>query len=165
MLGYLGKIIEQFIKDYGKVHNLALPDIEYVLWAILLGLVIANTVGIARIFRPGVVTYEFWLKVGIVLLGDRFLLGDVLKLGGVSLALVAIELFVAIGIMLVLGRTFRLKPKLTSLLAIGSSICGVSAIIAGKGAIEAEDDDAAVSARGKRSIQAVNLSTSPENSS
>jgi uncharacterized integral membrane protein (TIGR00698 family) len=143
VLGYLGKIIEQFIKDYGKAHHLALPNIEYVLWAILFGLIIANTVGVPRIFRPGVATYEFWLKLGIVLLGARFLLGDVLKLGGVSLALVLIELVMAIGIMIALGRAFRLKPKLTSLLAIGSSICGVSAIIAGKGAIEAEDDDAA----------------------
>jgi hypothetical protein len=56
---------------------------------------------------------------------------------------VVIELFVAIGIMIVVGRAFKLKPKLASLLAIGSSICGVSAIIAGKGAIEADDDDAA----------------------
>src|SRR6202012_3715783 len=37
---------------------------------------------------------------------------------------------------------FGPPPKLTSLLAIGSSICGVSAIIAAKGAIEAEDEDA-----------------------
>src|SRR5438105_12368039 len=44
--------------------------------------------------------------------------------------------------MTLLGRWFRLKPKRTSLLAIGSSICGVSAIIAAKGAIEADDDDA-----------------------
>lgn len=44
--------------------------------------------------------------------------------------------------MTVLRPAFKLKPKLTSLLAIGSSICGVSAIIAGKGAIEADDEDA-----------------------
>jgi uncharacterized integral membrane protein (TIGR00698 family) len=119
-----------------------MPNIEYVLWAILFGLVIANTVGVAQIFRPGVGTYDFWLKAGIVLLGARFLLGDVLKLGGVSLAMVAIELVVAVLIMTVLGKWFKLKPKLTSLLAVGSSICGVSAIIAAKGAIEADDDDA-----------------------
>jgi uncharacterized membrane protein YadS len=35
----------------------------------------------------------------------------------------------------------KLGPKLISLLAIGSSICGVSAIIAAKGAIEADDED------------------------
>ncbi len=68
------------------------------------------------------------------------MLGYVLKLGGVSLALVMIELSVAIGVVSVLGRVFKLKPKLTSLLAIGSSICGVSAIIAGQGAIDADDE-------------------------
>jgi len=141
-IGYAGKLAETLVKDYGKAHHLALPNIEYVLWAILIGLVIANTVGWRKIFRPGVATYDFWLKAGIVLLGARFLLGDVLKLGSVSLGLVVIELGVAIAIMTVLGRWFKLKPKLTSLLAVGSSICGVSAIIAAKGAIEADDDDA-----------------------
>ena len=143
VIGFAGKIIQQSIKNYGTAKHVTLPDIEYVLWAILIGLIISNTVGVAKIFRPGVATYEFWLKLGIVLLGARFILGDVLKLGGVSLILVFLELGVAILIMTVLGRAFKLKPKLVSLLAIGSSICGVSAIIAGKGAIQADDDDAA----------------------
>src|SRR5438132_6377051 len=141
-VGYAGKVAEQLLRDYGKANHVALPNIEYVLWAIVFGLVIANTVGVAEIFRPGIATYDFWLKSGIVLLGARFLLGDVLKLGGVSLTLLAIALAVAIAIMTLLGRWFRLKPKLPSLLAVGSSICGVSAIIAAKGAIEADDDDA-----------------------
>src|SRR5438477_2000101 len=141
-VGLAGKAAEQFLRDYGKAHHVALPNIEYVLWAILFGLVIANTVGVAGIFRPGIATYDFWLKAGIVLLGARFLLGDVLRLGGISLGLVAIELAVAIAIMTFVGKAFHLKPKLTSLLAIGSSICGVSAIIAAKPAIDADDDDA-----------------------
>jgi len=141
-IGYLGKVIEQSIAAYGKAHALHLPNIEYVLWAILIGLVISNTIGVPRLFKPGVATYEFWLKLGIVFLGVRFLIGDVLRLGGVSLGLVAIELGVSIAFMTLLGRLFGLKPKLTSLLAIGSSVCGVSAIIAAKGAIEAEDEDA-----------------------
>src|SRR4051795_3346701 len=141
-VGYAGKVCEALLRDYGKAHHLALPNIEYVLWAIVFGLVIANTVGVAEIFRPGIATYDFWLKSGIVLLGARYLLGDVARLGGVSLVLVAIELVVAVAVMTVIGKWFNLKPKLISLLAIGSSICGVSAIIAAKGAIEAEDDDA-----------------------
>ena len=141
-IGYAGKVTEGVLRDYGKAHHLALPQIEYVLWAIVFGLVVSNVVGVAQVFKPGIATYDFWLKAGIVLLGARFLLGDVVQLGRVSLALVAIELAVAIAIMTVLGRWFRLKPKLVSLLAIGSSICGVSAIIAAKGAIEAEYDDA-----------------------
>ncbi len=141
-LGYAGKFTEQSIAAYGKAHHMALPNIEYVLWAIIFGLLVSNTIGVPAAFRPGVDTYEFWLKVGIVFLGVRFLLGDVLKLGGLSLGFVAIELAVSIALMTWLGRRFGLPPKMTSLLAIGSSICGVSAIIAAKGAIEADDEDA-----------------------
>ena len=141
LLGYAGKVTEQSIAAYGKAHHMALPNIEYVLWAIIYGLIVSNTVGVPKIFRAGVATYEFWLKTGIVLLGVRFLLGDMLKLGGVSLVCVAVELGLSIALMTVLGRVFKLSPKLTSLLAIGSSICGVSAIIAAKGAIEADDED------------------------
>src|ERR671936_67568 len=143
-VGYLGKFLEQFIARYAKAHHLTIPNIEYVLWAILIGVVLANTIGVPEIFRAGVNTYDFWLKTGIVLLGARFLLGDVLKLGAVSLVLVAIELALSITFMTWLGRRFKLSEKLISLLAVGSSICGVSAIIATQGAIEADDEDASL---------------------
>jgi hypothetical protein len=35
VVGYAGKFIEQFIAHYGKAHHMVLPNIEYVLWAIL----------------------------------------------------------------------------------------------------------------------------------
>src|ERR1700752_4267195 len=101
--GYAGKFIEQFIAHYGKAHHLVLPNIEYVLWAILLGLLISNTIGVPALFRAGVATYEFWLKVGIVLLGARFLVGDVLRLGGISLVLVFIEIALSLAFMTALG--------------------------------------------------------------
>jgi|SRR5205807_326517 len=142
LVGYAGKFVEQSISKYSKAHHLTLPNIEYVLWAILFGCFISNVIGVAKVFKPGIATYEFWLKIGIVLLGSRFILGDVLKLGSVSLILVLIELVLSIALMTFLGRIFKLKPKLTALLAIGSSICGVSAIIAAKGAIDADDEDA-----------------------
>ena len=43
-IGYLGKLTEQTIAAYGRTHHQALPNIEYVLWAILFGLVVSNTV-------------------------------------------------------------------------------------------------------------------------
>jgi len=140
-VGYGGKFIERSIALYGRAHHLTLPNVEYVLWAIVLGLIIANTTGVPAVFKPGLATYEFWLKAGIVLLGSRFLLGDVLKLGGVSLVLVAIEIALSLTFMTALGKAFGLKPKLTTLLAVGSSICGVSAIIATQGAIDADEED------------------------
>jgi len=160
-IGYAGKLLEQNVGTYAKAHHWIFPNIEYVLWAIVLGLAISNTVGVPAIFRAGVATYEFWLKVGIVLLGARFLLGDVLKLGGVSLALVAIEITGAIAFMTLLGRLFHLKPKLTTLLAVGSAVCGVSAIIATKGAIDADDEDSSFAIAAILALGALALFTFP----
>jgi uncharacterized integral membrane protein (TIGR00698 family) len=160
-VGYAGKVAERSIAAYGKTHHVALPNVEYVLWAILIGLTIANTVRVPAIFRPGVATYEFWLKTGIVLLGVRFLLGDVFKLGGVSLLCVLIELAVSIALMTWLGRVFRLSPKLTCLLAVGSSICGVSAIIATQGAIDADEEDASYAIAAILSLGAISLFAFP----
>ncbi len=161
VIGFAGKVTEQSIASFGRAHQMTLPNIEYVLWAIIFGLIVSNTIGVPELFRRGVETYEFWLKVGIVLLGVRFLLGDVVKLGGVSLVCVALELAVAIVIMTALGRAFRLPPKLISLLAIGSSICGVSAIIAAKGAIDADDEDASYAIAAILALGAVSLFVFP----
>ena len=67
-IGYLGKFIEQSISAYAKANHLHFPNVEYVLWAILIVLAVSNTIGIPEVFRPGVATYEFWLKAGILLL-------------------------------------------------------------------------------------------------
>jgi len=159
--GYAGKFLEQNLGAYAKSHHWVFPNIEYVLWAILLGLFISNTIGVAKIFQPGVATYEFWLKAGIVLLGSRFLLGDVLHLGGVSLILVAIEILGALAFMTLLGRLFHLRPKLTTLLAVGSAVCGVSAIIATKGAIDADDEDSSFAIAAILALGALALFTFP----
>jgi len=156
-VGYAGKFVEQFIARYGKAHHLVLPNIEYVLWAILIGLLISNSIGIPAIFRAGVATYEFWLKAGIVLLGARFLIGDVLKLGGLSLGLVFIEITLSLVFMTLLGRAFKLKPKLITLLAVGSSICGVSAIIATQGTIDADEEDSSYAIAAILALGAISL--------
>jgi uncharacterized integral membrane protein (TIGR00698 family) len=161
IVGMAGKVLEKSINTYTKAHHIVFPNIEYVLWAIIVGLLISNTVGVSAWFKPGVATYEFWLKTGIVLLGARFLLGDVLKLGSVSLFLVLIELALSIAFMTLLGRVFKLSPKLTSLLAVGSSICGVSAIIATKPAIEADDEDASFAIAAILALGALSLFTFP----
>lgn len=161
IVGLGGKVLEKSIAIYTKAHHLVVPNIEYVLWAILIGLLISNTIGVAEVFKPGIATYEFWLKTGIVLLGARFLLSDVLKLGAVSLTLVLIELVLSLGFMTLLGRIFGLSPKLTSLLAVGSSICGVSAIIATRGAIEADDEDSSFAIAAILALGALALFTFP----
>ncbi|MEO6982345.1 MAG: putative sulfate exporter family transporter [Edaphobacter sp.] len=161
-IGITGKLFARIlalVRD--RYPSLYLPHIEYVLWAILLGLAVSNTVGVHPRFRPGVATYELWLKLGIVLVGAKFLLQDVLHIGGLSLALVAVELILSLSVMTLLGRIFKLPPKLTSLLAIGSSICGVTAIMAAQGAIEPEEEDTSTAIAAILTLGAIALVTFP----
>src|SRR6266849_754845 len=118
-VGYAGKLLERNVGTYAKAHHWTFPNIEYVLWAILIGLVISNTVGVPQIFRSGVATYEFWLKAGIVLLGSRFLL------------------------------------------AVGSAVCGVSAIIATQGAVDADEEDSSFAIAAILALGALSLFTFP----
>ena len=161
VVGYGGKFLEKFLNTYAKTHHITFPNLEYVLWAIIIGLIISNLLSVPEVFQPGIATYEFWLKVGIVLLGSRFVLADMLKLGGISLALVVVEISLSLLLMHFLGRVFKLSPKLTSLLAVGSSICGVSAIIAAKGAIDADDEDSTFAISAILALGALALFTFP----
>ena len=160
-IGLAAKWIEQSINGYTKAHHIVFPNIEYVLWAIVIGLILGNLVKIPAIFQSGIETYEFWLKVGIVLLGSRFLVGDIWELGGISLLLVFVEIGGALLLMTALGRAFGLRPKLINLLAIGSAVCGVSAIIVAKGAIDADDEDASFSIAAILALGAISLLTFP----
>jgi len=160
-IGLLAKLLEHVGVVLRTQYRLSFPQIEYVLWAILLGLVVSNTLGVAAVFRPGVATYELWLKLGIVLVGARFVLQDVLHIGGLSLLLVAVELVLSLTVMTLLGRIFRLPPKLTSLLAIGSSICGVTAIMAAQGAIDPDEEDTTTAIAAILTLGAIALVTFP----
>jgi hypothetical protein len=58
-----------------KAYNL-----EYALWALLVGLIICNTVGTPEFLKPAVLT-EFYIKTGLVLLGAEVLMNRLLALG------------------------------------------------------------------------------------
>jgi len=161
VIGLAAKWIEQSLNGYTKAHHIVFPNIEYVLWAIVIGLIIGNLVKLPAIFQPGVDTYEFWLKTGIVLLGSRFLVADIRKLGGISLLLVFIEIGGSLLLMTALGKAFGLRPKLINLLAIGSAVCGVSAIIATKGAIDADDEDSSFAIAAILALGAISLVAFP----
>jgi uncharacterized integral membrane protein (TIGR00698 family) len=160
-IGLLGKYAQIEWKSLARHEHWTVPDIEYVLWAIVIGLLITNTVGLHRVFRPGVQTYEFWLKIGIVALGVRFVLGDIVKLGGISLVQIVVDMVVAGAIILAAARLFGLSGKLGSLLAIGTSICGVSAIVAAKGAIRARNSEVSYAIAAILALGAVALFSLP----
>jgi hypothetical protein len=52
----LGKYAQIWWNALTKHQHWTVPDVEYVLWAVVIGLLITNTIGLHPIFRPGVLT-------------------------------------------------------------------------------------------------------------
>jgi uncharacterized membrane protein YadS len=107
-----------------------------VIIAIIGGMLIGNLIPLPKVFAEGVNSYEFFLKVGIVLMGARFLITDVARLSGIGLAIVVIEILFSIAFVSLFSQWFKLPEKLGSLLSVGVGICGVSAIIGAAGSID-----------------------------
>ena len=110
--------------------------------AVLLGLLVRNLIGLPAVYEPGLkVCIRFLLRAGIVLLGLRLSLGAISVVGLAALPVIAVCIGSALVAAGYLGRLFRLPRRLAGLIAVGTSICGVSAIVAAAAAIEAEDDE------------------------
>ena len=118
------------------------PSMSPLLVAIVLGAVLANTVGVSARFEAGLaIAAKRLLRIGVALLGLQLALPDVLALGwpviGVVVAVVGLGIAgsLFIGALLGLSRTQRL------LIACGFSICGAAAAAAVDGVIDAEEEE------------------------
>jgi uncharacterized integral membrane protein (TIGR00698 family) len=110
--------------------------------AVLLGLLVRNLIGLPAIYEPGLrLCVRTLLRVGIVLLGLRLSLGAAGELGLVALPVVGACIATALILVTWIGRIVGLPLRLGALIAVGTSICGVSAIVAAAAAIDAEDDE------------------------
>jgi uncharacterized integral membrane protein (TIGR00698 family) len=100
--------------------------------AVVLGIVVAAAAGpTTATLAPGLgVATRRILRAGIVLLGARVGLDEVVRVGGPSLLLVVAAVAFGILVALALARAARIEPRLAVLLAVGTAICGNSAIIA-----------------------------------
>lgn len=112
--------------------------------AIVLGLLLRNTLPLPASLTPGLkFATTTILRAGIVLVGIRLSVFDVLKLGiaGIPVVLAAI----ATGMIFVtwFNRRLGLPPRLGTLIAAGTSICGVTAIVSTAPAIEADEREVA----------------------
>jgi hypothetical protein len=67
--------------------------IEYVIFALLLGLLVSNTIGTPAWLRPAVQT-EFFIKTGLVILGAGLLFHEVLQAGALGIVQAVLVVFV-----------------------------------------------------------------------
>ncbi|MCT9868009.1 YeiH family protein [Paenarthrobacter aurescens] len=114
------------------IHT-AFPVVPAMTLAVALGLLSANIPGTAALTagraRPGLdFAGKHLMRAGIVLLGLKVSMGDVLGLGWVSLLLIAGVVLVSFAGTYGLARLLRLPGEAALLIATGFSICGASAI-------------------------------------
>lgn len=88
---------------------------------------------------------KYLLRLGIILMGLRLDLNDIIAAGWQTLALDLFAVIFTISVIQVLGRRFTVESKLTTLLAVGTGVCGAAAIGAIAPLIRAKDEDVAVS--------------------
>lgn len=86
------------------------------------------------------------LRYGIILLGVRLNLADVIEAGPKVLAIAIINIIFAIVVVYVLTRVFKVDQKLGILTACGTAICGAAAVVAISPQLKASDEDTAISA-------------------
>ena len=115
-----------------------------VMVALIVGLIIRNLLPIPSLMQPGITfVVKKVLRLGIILLGIRLSIGEVLRLGVLGLPIVVGCITGAVALTTLLNRMMKLPERLGTLIAVGTSICGVSAIVAAGPAINARDEEVA----------------------
>ena len=116
--------------------------ISAVMVAIILGLAINNTIALPQLLTPGFTfSVKKLLRLGIILLGIRLSIFNVFRLGALGVPVVVLCIGAALVFTTLLNRWLGLPERLGTLIAVGTSICGVSAIVATGPAIEAEEEE------------------------
>jgi uncharacterized integral membrane protein (TIGR00698 family) len=124
--------------------NVSKSPISTFMIAILFGMAVRNLIPFPQIFESG---FKFCvsklLRLGIIFLGIRLSILSMARIGLVAIAVVFVCIVSGITITTIIARAFRINPRLGTLIAAGTAICGVSAVVATAPVIGARDEETA----------------------
>ncbi len=113
-----------------------------ILVAILIGLLVRNTVGLPSVYEAGLqLCLKRVLRVGVALLGIRLSLVAVGSIGLAALPIVIASIATALVLVSLITRALGLSRRLGTLIAVGTAICGNTAIVATGPVIGADEDE------------------------
>jgi uncharacterized integral membrane protein (TIGR00698 family) len=118
-------------------------NLEPPLVALLLGLALANLGALPRWLDAGF-RVEFYIKVGIVLLGATLPFTLLVWAGPVAIVQASIVSLITFFTIYFVARRLGLEQRFAAILGAGGSVCGVSAAIAVSGAVGGRKQDTAV---------------------
>ena len=116
--------------------------LEWAFWALIVGLLISNTVGVPTWLRPAIRT-EFYIKTGLVVMGFSVLFSNIAKFGLYGLGIAWGVTPIVIIFMWWFGtKVLKIDNKpLVITIASATSVCGTSAAIATGAAAGARKSD------------------------
>ncbi len=119
--------------------------LEWAFWALFIGLLISNTVGVPKWLKPAIRT-EFYIKTGLVVFGFSVLFSNIAKFGLYGLGIAWGVTPVVIIFMWWFGnKVLKMTNKpLIMTLSAATSVCGTSAAIATGAASGVKKEDLSV---------------------
>ena len=134
-----GQKIKEYVPAYIALFILALfvrfisaeftlnRYLEWAFWALIVGLVVSNTVGVPKWLKPAVQT-EYYIKAGLVIMGFSVLFSNIINFGLYGLGIAWIVTPIVIIFMWFFGmRVLKTNNKsLVITLATATSVCGFS---------------------------------------
>jgi uncharacterized integral membrane protein (TIGR00698 family) len=116
--------------------------ISTVMVAIIIGIVMSNVFIPRPGFRIGLdFTQKYILKFGIICLGIRLSFNEFVKFGVIAIPLIIVCIFSVLILIKLLIKKFKISSKMSYLIAIGTSVCGATAIVATAPVINAKKEE------------------------
>lgn len=128
-------ILAQVISTHTSIKAVSL---ETVFFSVLIGLIISNTVRLPEGIMQAVQS-EFYIKIGLVLLGCGVLFTNIMKAGSLGLIQALLVVISVWYLAYWIARKLKVDKEMSTMLASAVSICGVSAAIATSGAIKGDN--------------------------
>ncbi|MGB6015262.1 MAG: putative sulfate exporter family transporter, partial [Nodosilinea sp.] len=121
---------------------IGLETLNPLLISVLLGIAWRQWGTVPVAYRPGIkFAMKRVLRLAVILLGLRLSLAEVMAVGPWGLGIVAIGTLSTFYLTGWLGQRLGVNPRLTQLIAAGTSICGASAVVATNTVVEGSEED------------------------
>ncbi len=127
-------LVSQWIAGYKPIKDLG---IEYVIFALLLGIAVRNVIGLPA-WLPQPLPTEFFIKNGLVVLGTSIIFQDIVKAGALGLVQALVVVVAVWYFAFWVAKWLKIDQEMSLMLSSAVSICGVSAAIATAGAIQGD---------------------------
>ena len=146
-IGFLGVfVLSVFANFFGGFKPTATYGVNSEIMSIVLGLLIANTIGTPKWMMPAV-QVEYYIKTGLVLLGAEVLFGKILAIGVPGIFVAWVVTPIVLICTFIFGQKILKMPSKTLNIVISAdmSVCGTSAAIATAAACRAKKEELTLS--------------------